>query len=594
MAEAKAYVDSIAKVPTLFSASINDEELGSSLAASSALLRAFAAEQYQVAITPHVEEALSIEEMASLRATLAAMGVVDIEPIIDKTHMADTIAALHEIAQPESVSIDPKMNEAAYAAVNLQKDLLEHPITFEVTPDLNQSALLGVEAELAVLKAQSNIRATESLLAGAAGGGAAAAAGGAGAGAGGLGSLLTGLGFGTGAFGGRFGFAGFGSIASLAGFGFEHLLTTGLGLAGSAAGGAIGGGLLGLGAAGVGGVGLGTDLAGLGQAAGDIKNVVQAQNALTQAVAVYGPLSTEAAAAQGQLNFAMSGFNPIAKTAVANAAKAVQGFKTMFDQFTGVAEAKGAIIISSLVKTADAFLPTIGKFASANMNIIAQYLAPLEQWMKGPGLAAFTVLENKFHSDLPTAMKAFTNGLELLLRTLALIAPYTGKFIANLARLTSEANGAKWGSYSAEIVKLIGLFRTWSAFIVILVKDIALLFGHSAGLGKGIIQELTGYLNQLHTALKNAGSGSGLSQLFSTHKAEILALITAVIQLGTSFTKAYIAIAPTLVRIATLIIQATNAVIKFVQHIPGGSMALGFTLLAGEDGGARSPLREVG
>src|ERR1035441_6281135 len=132
--------------------------------------------------------------------------------------------------------------------------------------------------------------------------------------------------------------AGIGSIMSLAGFGLEHLVTTAVGLIGSAAGGLLGGGLLAAGSLGVGAVGLGTDLAGIGQAMGDIKNVTTAMTALNTAISTYGATSTQAAVAQAQLNLAESSFSPIAHANVVAAALQIQTFKAMFDQFTGQAE----------------------------------------------------------------------------------------------------------------------------------------------------------------------------------------------------------------------------------------------------------------
>ena len=102
--------------------------------------------------------------------------------------------------------------------------------------------------------------------------GAAAGHGGGGGGAGGLLAGFGGKGLGSLlGFGGLFGLAHFGSIAGLAGLGPEHLLMTGVGLAGSASGALLGGGALALGSLATMGVGMGTDLAGIGQAGGDIQ-----------------------------------------------------------------------------------------------------------------------------------------------------------------------------------------------------------------------------------------------------------------------------------------------------------------------------------
>src|SRR5579875_863533 len=99
-------------------------------------------------------------------------------------------------------------------------------------------------------------------------------------GGGGLGKLL-GFGMGPG------GLAGMGTLGGLAGFSVEGLLGTGLGVSGSLLGAGLGAGLLGLGAGGTMAVGMGTDYAGLGQAANDIKAVYQAQTQLNKAMFAY-------------------------------------------------------------------------------------------------------------------------------------------------------------------------------------------------------------------------------------------------------------------------------------------------------------------
>ncbi|MCU1490705.1 MAG: hypothetical protein JWM85_2110, partial [Acidimicrobiaceae bacterium] len=168
-------------------------------------------------------------------------------------------------------------------------------------------------AKIAALRGDLASASIGSLLAGAAGGAA-------GGGGGGWGSVLAGmLGFGgrrRGAIPGLGALAGVGTLGGFAGLGSEHVIGTLGGLAGFAGAGALGGGLLGAGTLGVAGVGMGTDLAGIGQAAGDIKLTVQAQNALNQAIAVYGKNSIQAQQAQAQLNYTLSGFPKVAQGAI--------------------------------------------------------------------------------------------------------------------------------------------------------------------------------------------------------------------------------------------------------------------------------------
>ncbi|MGD0984467.1 MAG: hypothetical protein ABSA65_11725 [Acidimicrobiales bacterium] len=408
--------------------------------------------------------------------------------------------------------------------------------------------------------------------------GAAGLAGG--AGAGGIGGLFGALGMG----GGIGGLASFGTLAGVAGFGFEHLLTTLVGLIGSAIGGALGGGALALGSLGVGGVGMLTDLAGIGQASGDIHTVTADMTALNQAIAVYGKNSIEAQDATNQLKYDLSGFSQVARTAVLQAALAAEGFKSMFDKLTGPAEKTGAQIITSIIRMAEGFLPSIGKFAAENMLVIQKALGPLFTWLdsKHGGLGIFNELEEKFHKDLPIAMQAFDQGVELLVKTLGLIAPKTGGLIRDIDRLVTRLNTpAGFAKWSHDINDMIRLFHVWATFGKEVVSDIAAIFGKSAGLGSGIIQVLTTDLQQLHKAIESTAGGTSLSSLFTTHKAEVINLIQAVVQLGTAFTRTYLLIAPFCVSVVSALAKALGGLVNLINRVPGGAYVLGLTMIMG-------------
>ncbi|HEX7355319.1 MAG TPA: hypothetical protein VF288_10865, partial [Mycobacteriales bacterium] len=335
----------------------------------------------------------------------------------------------------------------------------------------------------------------------------------------------------------------FGSAGSLMGFGAEHFLTTGLGVLGSAGMASLGGAALGATSLGVMGVGMGTDMAGLGQAAGDIKNVTTAQENLTAAVADYGPKSQEAAVAQAQLNTALTSFNPVARDAVVQASGMVAQFKTMFDQYTGLAEKTGAQIISQAIGVGEKFLPTVGKYAAQNMKIIQSGLQPLFSWLKGPGVAAFTTLENAFQKTLPVAVHAGSQALELVMRVMAKLAPQTGKLTAYLNKLFTEANHADFGKLMSFLDKAIADFRTWEGFIKALGHDLVEMFKPSLGAGRTFMTILTGLLVQVGKWLKVVGGKGGvLSGLFGAHLGELKGiggiiknLLPAVEQFATDF-----------------------------------------------------------
>ena len=372
------------------------------------------------------------------------------------------------------------------------------------------------------------------------------------------------------------------SLGSMAGFGPEHLAMTGVGALGSMAGGLGGGALLGTAALSTAAVGMGTDMAGFGQALGDIKSVNTAYTQLQTAVQQYGASSTQAQQAQLGLNTALTSFNPVAKQAVMSDVLLSHQFTSLFDKYTGQAENLAAQMIGQFIKVGEAFLPTIGHFATENMEIIKKNIQPFLSWMTSSsgGLGVFTTLEQVFTDHLPTAIHAFTQGFELFARTMQDLAPLTGKFIADLDRFFTKYNTWDFGKWIKGVDKLLSLWDSWKGFFTELFKDTVALFSLTAGLGQGLADQLTGYLDQLHNTLTNKGSGqSSLINLFKVHKAEILELVSVLIQLGSSFAKVYLVAAPALTALTVVVLQLTNALLGLVRHIPGGDFGLGLTLI---------------
>ncbi len=415
---------------------------------------------------------------------------------------------------------------------------------------------------------------------------AAAAASRGGGGQGGGGGLLSTLGWG----GGLFGMAGFGSILSLAGFGAEHLLTTGIGLAGSLGGAALGGGLLALGAGGVAAVGMGTDMAGIGQALGDsralftaLTAVQQAQLQYNAAVAAYGPNSQAALMAQQNLQAAtanytatLQGFPAAARTAVAALTQQFNTFHTLFNNATGQAEATGANILNQIVQVGEKFLPELGAAAAKNMGIIQTSLQPFFGWLSTQGLGIFTNLENVFTQNLPTGIHALTQGFELLARTINLIASKgnLGGFTRAIDSFLTRLNGADWSGWSSGVMKLIGIFRVWMGLAVILFKDLWDLFKLTAGVGTAIAQQLTLMLQGLHNYLNSGVGIETLTGLFRAHVTEIKAIFKVLEAAGPgllTFATIYMQVATAFTTVAAGIADFVSWVLK----IPGVGYFLG-------------------
>ena len=411
----------------------------------------------------------------------------------------------------------------------------------------------------------------------------AADLGGGGGGGGGLGGLLGAGGWGSGILG----FAGFGSVLSLMGAGFEHVLTTAIGVMTSAVEGAMGGLLLGGAATGVAGVGMGTDLAGIGQAAGDIKTVYTDLGSLNTAIAEYGQNSSQAAAAQQQLNSDLAGFSPVAQGAVLAAANTIVQFKTLFDTFTGPAEKIGAQIIQSLAQTAEAFLPTIGMFAAQNMGIIQQGLQPLLQWATGPGLDIFTNLEDIFQKNLPYAMSAFDNAIEVVGKSINFLATnYLGGVIPKIAaffeELNSPAGFAKWETIMSG---LVSNFDTWVSFLGTLGKTIYDVFAPAVGVGQDLIRVVTSLLKDIDAFATSPAMANARHQLFDVHMQEVIqgigGVLKAVLPFAEQFALAFVQLSTVGAAIATAILKPLADIISLLGHIPGlTGLVADFLLLA--------------
>lgn len=385
--------------------------------------------------------------------------------------------------------------------------------------------------------------------------------------------------------GGRFlpGLAVTGSLAGLAGFGAEHVLTSAAGVGGSFIGGLLGGGLLGLGALGTLGVGMGTDMAGLGQAAGDIKNTTGAVGALDKAIQMYGRHSRQAAVAQAQLNYTVSQFSPVARPAVIAASRAANQFHTLFDQVTGPAEAVGAQIIKQGIQTGQTFLPTLGRFSFQNMGIIQKGLQPLFQWLQGTnrmqGLGIFTNLEQIFQKNLPAGVDAFNQGIQVLLKTIDVAAQHTGGFTKKLDEMLQDVNSpAGFAKWTKEINKLIGLFQTWLRFFEALARGVYEVFKPAIGFGAIFIGQLTNIVNLIDKWLSAKGTQDALTAIFKAHLSMVSGLLNIVKALLPVLEQAitdFLKVAAVVSSLTGGALKVFAQLIKQIVNLPGAKWLLG-------------------
>jgi hypothetical protein len=394
-----------------------------------------------------------------------------------------------------------------------------------------------------------------------------------------------------------------GSIGALMGLGPEHLIMTAGGLLGSLAGGAVGGGLLATAGLTTTAVGMGTDLAGVGQATKNARNISKAMEARDKAAETYGANSRQAQTAQKQLDYAKSYVTPVAQQATTAYASAIHNLGESFKLLTGQAQKTGAEIGTQFVGAFQKFVPVIGKFAGQNMSILKTSLQPFLGWLqdsgKSGGLGIFTQLEVAFQKNLPTSIHAVTGAFELFMKTISHIVSTNGVggLMKGIDNFVTRMNTVDFNKWMSGVDSLIRQFHVWLGFFKVLGADIFDILKLSSGLAvgtkldpTGIIPLLTQNLEHLHHVMQNilqgagGGKGSALGQIFEGHKQQVLTLIQLVIQLGTSFGKAYIAAAPTFIALATIILKVALAISTLVQKMPGGSWVLGITLLASKMG----------
>jgi len=521
------------------------------------------------------DTALADAKMAAVRAAASGLGTMRVAPTID----ANNAPAVATVAATET-------------ALTALGDEVFHPT---IAPVVDWGSLGSLDAAMADLSSTPPDTSAAALYAlstmGGSGGGAAlaaalaAGAGGDGGKGGGTGGLVSGLLMGGGAagiFGLGAGLPALGSIGAFAGLGPEHVLMTLLGLGGSLGGGLIGGGLLAAGAAGQMGVGMGSDAAVMSSTLADTKALYTAYENLQQAVLQYGAGSTQATAAQSALNVQMALLgNTAGVQAEMGLAKATDALNTFWDQATSTARIFAVSIMQQVLNLGADYIPQIAAAASRNLAIINESLTPLLQWLEGPqGLGIFTDLENRFAAQLPTAMHAFDQAVELVMKTVDAAAQYTGNFVKALdvfvTKWNSPPNFAIWDT---EIGKLIGDFRLWWDLVKAVGTDIYRLFNNDVGTGAAIVQTITAMLQKLGEWEASVAGRAQLHDIFQTHKQEVLDLLQLLPPLLSSFGRIELVLAPALTGALTDVLQLVLPFVQVLSSFAPTAFLLGITAI---------------
>lgn len=533
-------------------------DLAKTLVEAKAMLEDFAA----TPTTAHLN--IELTSLAELQAdlfgdlggvqALAEAHPIDVPMQLDMFKLLSDTAAFRLFASaPIKVPIDPDVNWTALAS---DRELIGAALGSAVSGGFWRSifgALIGRAAQ------------------------GPGGAGGAGAG------IPSALGFGGAMFGGGLGLAGFGTVAGLAGFGLERVLTLALGLIGSLSEAFAGLGVIAAGAFATIAVGMGSDMVVMKSTIADTQTFYKTLVQLEQATIQYGAGSQQAAFYTQQLNtqMAMLG-NTAGVQAEVGLAKLALTINQQWDQATSDARVQAVALLTQILILGQNYIPLVAEAARRNLSIINTGLMPLFAWLRGPqGMGIFTDLENKFARDLPTALDAFTQGIEFLLRFLDLASNYTGGFVQWLDRLFTYLNSpAGWARVKKDVQSVIDVFHVWRDFIVILFKDLALLLGQSVGVGTTMIVMLTGMLDRLHTYLESTSGKNAVGNLFSAHKAEIVALLTLLPKLAGPVAEIYLKLAVPLTNIATAMVNIVNALLSIPGAGPIFAYALAFAFLA--------------
>lgn len=468
-------------------------------------------------------------------------------------------------------------------------------LTLKADVSATIDAALG---EIAALKAAASSVETGNLLAGLMGGkgsestlgsdllgGALSGAASAGTSAASKG-ILSALGWG----GGLFGMAGFGSILSLLGFGGEHLIASGLGVAGSGLGAGVGGGLLGLGSIGVAGTGMLTDMAagmqamkGIKTLANQLTQVTKAQQMYTTAVNQYGAASAQATTqlqnmqqAQLAVNQTMATFAPISRGAIMAAAQTLVALKQQFVTTLGLAVKESAQLITTVMHHLATFIPVIGQYAAENIATITQDIQPLLKWLDTTttfgGMRIFKNLEDLFQRNLPTAITALTQGLELFAKVVTTAAQFTGPFLKMLDTFLKRFNGATFGKVQSLITTLVGSFRVWLGLGKQLFITIMDIFKPAAGFGDALVGLLTKVLTITDKWLTSASGKSVLQELFTAHLQEVITaiggLLVVMLPLVFDLISAFAQVATMGALFVTIALKPIVAFITLLEKIP--------------------------
>lgn len=379
---------------------------------------------------------------------------------------------------------------------------------------------------------------------------------------------------------------GAGSLGSFAGFGAEHFALSLGGVLGSGVAAAAGGGLLAAGALGKLAIGGGSDALVSSATIASTKEITEAQTNWNEAIKQYGYYSTQARTAQKNFNEVMREAGP-AGEAELKLGEHAKHLEKLFKNETGGARKESAKVLGQVLNVGEAFVPKVAGAAEQNLAIVSKDIKPLFKWLEGPeGMGVFDTLENKFKTDLPTSIHAFSQAIEFVLKTVADASKFTGGFMETLDKFFTKWNEPQnFAIWEEHIENLIEDFHLWMGFLKDiggLLKDV---FSNDAHTGSAIVIALDEMINKADEWVTSTEGSDQLHNIFSIHKEEILALLQIIPPLVTIFRQVYMTVAPPLVHAATAILVVIAEILQaFEETGPLAKWALGIAVIASKMG----------
>lgn len=316
------------------------------------------------------------------------------------------------------------------------------------------------------------------------------------------------------------------------------------------------------------------------QEASAIHAIAQAQFQLKQATLEAAQAGRrQVVDAEQQLKVLEANLGPAAPLELAFA-KQVYKLNDLWDTVTARARGAALNIFSGWLGVAKDYTPRVAEAARQNLTLINTSLQPLFTWLRGSqGIAVWNELESVFKNNLPTAIDAFDNAVELIARTMQIVAPYVGGFTKMLDDFFKKYNDmGNQDLYVKVIDPLLYKFQIWKNLIKAAYEDLKLLFHAGAGEGDNLVVMFTHLLDRWGAWEKSAKGQDFLHTFFKNRADELTAVLHLIGAVGGAMAPIYAAmqpLVPVFTQLAQLLTPIAGALrdvnrllFGMAQHVP--------------------------